>query len=69
MSWNCYLHRVCVKCGKSFKQNMGTLAMKRSDFQKCPYCGGDSEPDEAQNAKERRKSDERFEKYRRIAEQ
>lgn len=42
--------RKCKACGKSYEQQMGTLAIKSHSFNTCPYCGGSTEIDiEANN--------------------
>lgn len=34
-----FRYRKCVKCLKTYKQEQGTLAIKRNSYNKCPYCG------------------------------
>lgn len=58
--------RICTKCGKQFEQQLGTLAMKRDSFLKCPVCGANSVPDEARNKEKIQQREARMERYRRI---
>ena len=45
--------RKCKACGKSYEQQMGTLAIKSHSFNTCPYCGGSTEPDQKKNEERR----------------
>ena len=53
-------YRKCLKCGKIFEQQQGTLALKNPLYGKCPYCGGKSKEDETANEIRKKKIEERF---------
>lgn len=60
--------RKCKACGKSYEQQMGTLAIKSHSFNTCPYCGGSTEPDQKKNEERHEKIEERFKRLYKIAE-
>ena len=60
--------RKCKACGKSYEQQMGTLAIKSHSFNTCPYCGGSTEPDQKKNKERHEKIEERFKRLYKIAE-
>lgn len=60
--------RKCKKCGKSYEQQRGTLAMKSRSFNVCLYCGGDTEYDHEKNRERIEEIKEGFQKLYRITE-
>ncbi len=59
--------RKCKKCGATYKQQRGTLAMKSKSFNICPYCGKTTVYDEEGNKQRHEEIEERFRNLYKVA--
>lgn len=59
--------RKCKKCGATYKQQRGTLAMKSKSFNICPYCGKTTVYDEEGNKQRHKEIEERFRNLYKVA--
>lgn len=54
--------RKCIKCGKTYEQQQGTLEIKNHLYNTCPFCGRNTEPDFEANQKRYEASQRKIEK-------